>query len=85
MLLLQPAFGERHLVEGGTQRTAELRPVALFYGHKEGIHVHMDDLAEIRVTLRHRVWQSTTSSPAQFTEGARLQAMNADLGCLRYT
>jgi hypothetical protein len=33
--------------------TAELRPVALFYGRKEGIHVHMDDLAEIRVTLWH--------------------------------
>lgn len=31
--------------------TAELRPVALFYGRKEGIHVHMDDLAEFGTVL----------------------------------
>ena len=31
--------------------TAELWPVALLYSRKEGIHIHMDDLAQFGSTL----------------------------------
>lgn len=31
--------------------TAELRPIALLYGLKEGIHIHMDNLAQFGSTL----------------------------------
>jgi hypothetical protein len=43
-----PSFG---IATDDDRQTAKLRLVALLYRRKEGIHVHMDDLAEIRVTL----------------------------------
>ena len=37
----------------------------------------MDDLAEIRVTLSHWAWQSTTSSPASLSDDAQRSGVQA--------